>query len=70
MEYNYVTHGSTITVQTAILKDFSTDELLVAEKEKMKEELIERIQNIPSSDMVVEEDRANCKYLTIKCEIE
>lgn len=61
---DYVTQGSTITIQTAVLTE--NEAILSQEKENMKDELLEKIEAIPSQDLVVEEDRANCKYLTLR----
>lgn len=65
---NYITQGTTITVQTAILKEMLEDDkhILNYEKEKMKRTLIDRIEELNVDEIVQEEDRANCKYLTIR----
>lgn len=73
MEYcNYVTHGTTITVQTAILKEMLEDDkhILNYEKEKMKRTLIDRIEELNVDELVQEEERANCLYLTTRCKFE
>lgn len=54
---NYITQGTTITVQSVILKEGMSEEILAAEKEHMKEELIKKIEEIPSSDLVAEAAR-------------
>lgn len=64
---NYITQGTTITVRSVILKERMSDEILAAEKEHMKEELIKKIEETSSSDLVAEEDRANCYFLKIDC---
>lgn len=64
---NYITQGTTITVQSVILKERMSDEILVAEKEQMKKELLKKIEETSSSDLVTEEDRANCYFLKIDC---
>jgi hypothetical protein len=65
---NYVTQGTTITVQTAVLKEMLEDDkhILNYEKERMKRTLIDRIEELNVNEIVKEEDRANCKYLTIR----
>lgn len=73
MEYrNYVTQGTTITVQTAVLKEMLEDDkhILNYEKERMKRTLIDRIEELNVDEIVQEEDRANCKYLTIRTKFE
>lgn len=69
---NYITQGTTITVQTAILKEMLEDDkhILNYEKEKMKRTLIDRIEELNVDEIVQEEDRANCKYLTIRTKFE
>lgn len=67
---SYITQGTTITVQSVILKEKMSDEILAAEKEQMKEELIKKIEEVPSSDLVTEEERANCIYLTCRIKTE
>lgn len=61
---NYITQGSTLTIQSAVLKDKEAN--LSQEKEKMKNELLKEISLLDPQQLVVEEDRANCKYLTLK----
>ena len=65
---NYVTQGTTITVQTAVLKEIIENDknTLNYEKERMKRTLIDRIEELNVDEIVQEEDRANCKYLTIR----
>lgn len=69
---NYITQGTTITVQTAILKEMLEDDkhILNYEKERMKRTLIDRIEELNVDEIVQEEDRANCKYLTIRTKFE
>lgn len=70
MEYcNYVTQGTTITVQTAVLKETLEDnkDILNNEKELMKKTLIDRIEELDIDKIVQEEDRANCYFLKIDC---
>ena len=69
---NYITQGTTITVQTAILKEMLEDDkhILNYEKERMKRTLIDRIEELNVDEIVKEEDRANCKYLTIRTKFE
>lgn len=66
---NYITQGTTITIQTAVLntEEWDTTEVIKQEREIMKKELIHRIENMDPQDMVAEEERANCTYLTIRC---
>ena len=40
------------------------------EKETMKRTLIERIKELDADEMVREEDRANCTYLTLRTRFE
>jgi hypothetical protein len=73
MEYcNYITQGTTITVQTAILKEMLEDDkhILNYEKEKMKRTLIDRIEELNIDEVVQTEERANCLYLTTRCKFE
>lgn len=69
---NYVTHGTTITVQTAILKEMLEDDkhILNYEKEKMKRTLIDRIEELNVDELITEEERANCIYLTCRIKTE
>ena len=69
---NYVTQGTTITVQTAVLKEIIENDknTLNYEKERMKRTLIDRIEELNVDEIVKEEDRANCKYLTIRTKFE
>lgn len=69
---NYVTQGTTITVQTAVLKEIIENDknTLNYEKERMKRTLIDRIEELNVDEIVQEEDRANCKYLTIRTKFE
>ena len=64
---NYITQGTTITVQSVLLKQRMSEKILAAEKEHMKKELLNKIKEVPSSDLVTEEDRANCNFLKIDC---
>ena len=56
-----------IVVQDAVLMNSIED--IEKKKEQMKNELIERIKNLDPNDIINVKDRANCKYLTIKTEI-
>ena len=69
---SYITQGTTITVQTAVLKEVIDNDknALNYEKETMKRTLIERIKELDADEMVREEDRANCTYLTLKARFE
>ena len=69
---NYVTHGTTITVQTAILKEMLEDDkhILNYEKEKMRRTLIDRIEELNVDELITEEERANCIYLTCRIKTE
>lgn len=69
---NYITQGTTITVQTAVLKEMLDDDkdILNTEKERMKQTLIDRIEELNVDEIVKEEDRVNCKYLTIRTKFE
>ena len=66
---NYITQGTTITVQTAVLKETINNDknALNNEKELMKKTLIERIEKLGVDKIVQEEDRANCIFLKIDC---
>ena len=66
---NYITQGTTITVQTAVLKETLEDnkDILNNEKELMKQTLIERIKELDADEIVREEERANCNFLKIDC---
>ena len=66
---NYITQGTTITVQTAVLKETLKDnkDILNNEKELMKKTLIERIEELDVDKIVQEEDRANCYFLKVDC---
>ena len=68
---NYITQGTTITVQTAVLKEVIDNDknALNYEKETMKRTLIERIKELDADEMVREEDRANCYFLKIDCRL-
>lgn len=69
---NYITQGTTITVQTAVLKEMLDDDksILNTEKERMKRTLIDRIEELNVDELVAEEERAACKYLTIRCKFD
>ena len=66
---SYITQGTTITVQTAVLKETLEDnkDILNNEKELMKKTLIECIEELDADEIVQEEDRANCYFLKIDC---
>lgn len=66
---NYITQGTTITVQNAVLKETLEDNknALNNEKELMKKTLIERIKELDIDKIVREEERANCNFLKIDC---
>ena len=66
---SYITQGTTITVQTAVLKETLKDnkDILNNEKELMKKTLIDRIEELDVDKIVQEEDRANCYFLKIDC---
>lgn len=66
---SYITQGTTITVQTAVLKETLEDNkgILNNEKELMKQTLIDRIEELDVDKIVQEEDRANCYFLKIDC---
>ena len=66
---SYITQGTTITVQTAVLKETLKDnkDILNNEKELMQKTLIECIEELDADEIVQEEDRANCYCLKIDC---
>lgn len=66
---NYITQGTTITVQNAVLKETikNDKDILNNEKERMKQTLIDRIEELDVDKIVQEEDRANCYFLKIDC---
>ena len=66
---NYITQGTTITVQNAVLKETINNDkdILNNEKELMKQTLIGRIEELDVDKIVQEEDRANCYFLKIDC---
>lgn len=66
---NYITQGTTITVQTSVLKETINNDkdILNNEKETMKRTLIDRIKELDADKMVREEERANCNFLKIDC---
>lgn len=66
---SYITQGTTITVQTAVLKETINNDkdILNNEKERMKQTLIDRIEELDVDKIVQEEDRANCYFLKIDC---
>ena len=66
---SYITQGTTITVQTAVLKETleGNKDILNNEKELMKKTLIGRIEELDVDKIVQEEDRANCYFLKIDC---
>ena len=66
---SYITQGTTITVQTAVLKEMleGNKDILNNEKELMKKTLINRIEELDIDKIVQEEDRANCYFLKIDC---
>ena len=66
---SYITQGTTITVQTAVLKETLEDNkgILNNEKELLKQTLIGRIEELDVDKIVQEEDRANCYFLKIDC---
>ena len=66
---NYITQGTTITVQNAVLKETINNDkdILNNEKELMKKTLIDRIEELDVDKIVQEEDRANCYFLKIDC---
>lgn len=66
---NYITQGTTITVQTSVLKETINNDkdILNNEKETMKRTLIDRIKELDADKIVREEERANCDFLKIDC---
>lgn len=66
---SYITQGTTITVQNAVLKETINNDkdILNNEKELMKQTLIDRIEELDADKIVQEEDRANCYFLKIDC---
>ena len=62
---NYITQGTTITIQTAVLKETleGNKDILNNEKELLKQTLIGRIEELDVDKIVQEEDRANCYFL-------
>ena len=66
---SYITQGTTITIQNAVLKETINNEkdTLNNEKELMKQTLIDRIEELDADKIVQEEDRANCYFLKIDC---
>ena len=66
---NYITQGTTITVQTSVLKETINNDknALNNEKELLKQTLINRIEELDADKIVREEDRANCYFLKIDC---
>ena len=66
---SYITQGTTITVQTAVLKETLEDnkDILNNEKELLKQTLIGRIEELDVDKIVQEEDRANCYFLKADC---
>lgn len=66
---SYITQGTTITVQTAVLKETleGNKDILNNEKELMKKTLIDRIEELDVGEIVQEEDRANCYFLKVDC---
>ena len=66
---SYITQGTTITVQTAVLKETINNDkdILNNEKETMKRTLIDRIKELDADEIVREEERANCNFLKIDC---
>ena len=66
---SYITQGTTITVQTAVLKETLEDNkgILNNEKVLLKQTLIDRIEELDVGKIVQEEDRANCYFLKIDC---
>ena len=66
---NYITQGTTITVQNAVLKETINNDknALNNEKELMKKTLIDRIEELDVDKIVQEEDRANCYFFKIDC---
>lgn len=66
---SYITQGTTITVQTSVLKETINNDkdILNNEKETMKRTLIDRIKELDADKIVREEERANCNFLKIDC---
>ncbi len=66
---SYITQGTTITVQNAVLKETIKNDknALNNEKETMKRTLIDRIEELDVDKIIQEEDRANCYFLKIDC---
>ena len=66
---NYITQGTRITVQNAVLKETINNDkdILNNEKELLKQTLIGRIKELDADKIVQEEDRANCYFLKIDC---
>ena len=66
---SYITQGTTITVQNAVLKETINNDkdILNNEKELMKKTLINRIEELDVDKIVQEENRANCYFLKIDC---
>ena len=66
---SYITQGTTITVQTAVLKGTikNDKDTLNNEKELLKQTLIDRLEELDVDKIVQEEDRANCYFLKIDC---
>ena len=66
---SYITQGTTITVQIAVLKETleGNKDILNNEKELLKQTLIDRIEELDVEKIVQEEDRANCYFLKIDC---
>ena len=66
---SYITQGTTITVQTAVLKETleGNKDILNNEKELMKQTLIGRIEELDVDKIVQEEERENCNFLKIDC---
>ena len=69
---NYITQGTTITVQTAVLKETINNDknALNNEKELMKQMLIDCIEELDIDKLITEEERANCIYLTCRIKTE
>jgi len=69
---NYVTQGTTITVQTAVLKEIIENDknTLNYEKKRMKRTLIDRIEELNVDEVVQTEERANSLYLTTRCKFD
>lgn len=69
---SYITQGTTITVQTAVLKEVIDNDknALNYEKETMKRTLIEHIKELDVDELITEEERANCIYLTCRIKTE